>query len=213
MVSHICITRNRFRFLLVFSSHKIVVWKVVYIVKPVLSHEGLAERYEPNWKQSECCLDGTFLPPPQFYLSDMWRELHIYTEFSGIIPQYTVSLSLSFVTHWFSPHHHHHQLKHHLPSSPYPEKDKVDPSLGCHYACFLLGPLASYSYFSTLPLSATVNAVKPPAWPSRELSELSGLELDGPLSYISFEGLWLSLTRSSLPSDCPEFNLIWVDSI
>ncbi len=46
---------------------------------------------------------------------------------------------------------------------------------------------------------ATINAVQPPAWPSRERSDWSGLEHDGPLELsLVLKCLWLFSTISSL---------------
>ncbi len=61
-------------------------------------------------------------------------------------------------------------------------KSKLTIFLGCHYACFKVGPLASWSCFPALSWAtlASINMVQPPAWPSREPSDLSGLEPDDP---------------------------------
>ncbi len=53
-------------------------------------------------------------------LSDMREELYLL---SAEEQQYTVSLSLGLVTHWFTPHHHLHHQQLQLPSSSYPEKE------------------------------------------------------------------------------------------
>jgi hypothetical protein len=63
-------------------------------------------------------------------------------------------------------------------------------------------------------LSVTSHKVQPPACRSQELSDLCGLELDGPpQASLVFEHLWPPLTRSTLLSNCLENHLIWVDSI
>jgi hypothetical protein len=97
-------------------------------------------------------LSRSFLPPPHlpFYLPEMWGEL-IYTECRGIIPQYTVLLSLCLVTQWFL--HHHFDLQLHLPFFSYPETEKVELSFGCHYASFQIRSLRFLELFPNFPLS------------------------------------------------------------
>jgi hypothetical protein len=124
-----------------------------------------------------CPVDRSYPLPPRFHIS----ERAMYTKCRGTIPQYTVSLSLCLVTHWFSPHHHHvhHQL--HFPSSS--SLRKVSWTfLGCRYVCFptrSLGCLELHSNSSLSILGASYK-VQPPAWPSWEQYDLSGLEPDGP---------------------------------
>ncbi len=102
------------------------------------------------------CIMLTILILPSTGLTIWYAERAIDAEYWGMIPQYTVALSLSVVTHWFSPHHHHHLLLQqlHLPSSSYPEKEEVEPCLDCHYASFPIRSLGFLELFSNSPLSA-----------------------------------------------------------
>ncbi len=92
----------------------------------------LVQLVQPN---VSCWPSVSFPSPPAFYLSDMWGELHIYTENRGTIPHYTVRLSLCFVTGF------HHiiivfifnfisLLLLNL------RKSKLNLSFGCHYSSF-----------------------------------------------------------------------------
>jgi hypothetical protein len=65
----------------------------------------------------------TVCSPSPCFTCVICGESYIYTLFWGPIPQYTVSLSLSLVTHWFSLHDYHHHMQHQHPSSSYPEKE------------------------------------------------------------------------------------------
>jgi hypothetical protein len=52
----------------------------MYIVNPVVSHEGLAGRCEPSWGRSMCHVDRLFLPLFHFYMSNMYVGRAEYTE-------------------------------------------------------------------------------------------------------------------------------------
>ncbi len=69
---------------------------------PILLHEGLAGRCGIQLGPLCVILPVRFPPPPHSFLPVWYVERAILTEPWGTIPQYTVLLSLSFVTHWFS---------------------------------------------------------------------------------------------------------------
>ncbi len=98
----------------IFHSHKILDKKIQCYQR------GPVERCETQLTCLMCCFDHPYLCPLLGTCLICGRA--VYTECRRIIPQYTVSLSLCLVTHWFSPPHHLH-LWLHLPSSSYPEKD------------------------------------------------------------------------------------------
>jgi hypothetical protein len=75
-----------------------------------------------SWDHSMCRVDHLF-PPPPFYLSDLWREL--YKESPG--EQFLNAQCCCHSDLWHTGSHHCHHQRHHIPSSSYPEKEKVDP--------------------------------------------------------------------------------------
>jgi hypothetical protein len=106
-----------------------------------------------------------------------------YTECWGTIPQYTVSQSLVLVTHWYSlhPHHPHHQQHHLLLLTLRRVSWNFFRVSLCQF--YYEVPWFSWAVFqlSFLWVSlATSHEVYPFAWPSREASDLSGPEPDGP---------------------------------
>ncbi len=165
-----------------------------------------------------CCVDHPYHPP---LFLPVWcvGKATVYTECRGTILQYTVSLSLCFVTHWFSSHHHHLHQRLHLPSSSYPEKVYISWTfLGCHYASFPTRSLGFLELFSNslLCVLATSHWNQFPAWISEEPCDLDGLEPDGPCwASLVLSTFWLPLSRSSLPPAWPlrEPSLIWAVSI
>ncbi len=179
-----------------------------------------------------CYVDQPYTSPPPLHSWPFWYvgESFLYWVLR-ISPQYIVLLSLNLVTHWCSPHYHlYHQ--HHLPSSSYSKKEKVEPFLAVTMTIFPLGLLAFRVVFqlalkclwpsltmSSLPPGhhenhliwvdssllaslelaqfraplATSHEVQPPAWMSREPSDLSGLDPDS--------SLWLSVKKNP-PPEC-----------
>jgi hypothetical protein len=142
----------------------------------------------------------------------------IYTECWGTISQYTVSLSLDFVTRWFSPHHH--QL-HISSSSSYPKKVSWT-FLGCPYASFLTRSLCFLLFFSNSLLSVCghlsreppgLNGLKPdgPPWASLVLSIFDRLS-QGSLSCLTvMRTIWSEWTRSGQsPTVCCNIPLEWL---
>jgi hypothetical protein len=123
----LCITGKNLT-LFVFPSHIIIVWNRVHHKSCFISHEGLAGKYESSWDRSKCrvavVMSVRFLPSPTF-LPGWYEERATYIASWGTIPQYTVSLSVLFVTHWFSLHHRHQQWQWQLPSSSPLRKRKL----------------------------------------------------------------------------------------
>jgi hypothetical protein len=64
--------------LFVFPGHKIIGWKYIYIVNPVVFHEGLAGRWEPSWDWSGCCVLCLF-PHPFLHVWYVERILYIWS--------------------------------------------------------------------------------------------------------------------------------------
>ncbi len=97
-----------------------------------------------------------------------------------------------------------------------PRKIKLNFLLAITMLVTPLGPLDFLSSFPTLPWAslAAYHEVQPPAWPSWEPTDLSGLKPDGPpwvcLALCIYDCLFQG---PALPPDCPEKHLIWVDSI
>ncbi len=132
-----CIAGNRKNgFLIVFPSHKIVVLKNLVLLETLRGPAGKCET------------------PPHMADHPICGESYIqYTEYWGLIPQYTVLLLLSLVTHWFSSHHHLHHQQLHLSSYFLPWERVSWDFLGYHNANFLTRSFGFLELFSYSPLS------------------------------------------------------------
>ncbi len=119
--------------------------------------------------------------PPLFW--PVWYvERAIYTESWRTIPQYTVSLSLSLVTHWFSLHYHLHHQHYHLPSSSYPWERVSWPFFKLSLCLF-----SDYDlWLSRVVFQLSLSLGPVSTWPSWEPSEWSQVWWP-PWSWHSFE--------------------------
>ncbi len=102
------ITRQRNLALFIFPSNKIIVIILYAFFKPCFTVWRASCEVWTQLRSIHVLHRLSVLPPPHVHLSDMRKDLYMYTEFWGTIPQYTVLLSLCLVTLWFSTHHHHH---------------------------------------------------------------------------------------------------------
>ncbi len=150
--------------------------------KPCQLYRGPAGRWETQLGLMNVSHSSSAFPPLMVDFYDMWGELYtVYWVLKNNSPENSVSVMRSCDTLVLTASSSSSSAA----SSPLfilPSERVSWTFLGSHYSSFLIRSMAFQSCFPPLPWAplATSHEVQPPAWPSREPSDLSGLDPDAP---------------------------------